>query len=130
MTRSRLLALSAAAALAAGAGPAAGADPCALATADRLQATSRDCLACHDGSVASAPVGGSARGGHHPIDLDYARAAASNPRLATLFEVSRSLVLPSGQVSCVTCHDGASTQPMHTALTMDRSRLCTGCHLV
>ena len=107
-----------------------GGDPCQLASADRARATARQCLACHDGTVAPA-VGEAALGGphgSHPVDLGYDAAAARNRRLHPRFDLSRALALPGGNVACVTCHDGASREPHHTALPMARSAMCLGCH--
>jgi predicted CXXCH cytochrome family protein len=105
-------------------------DVCTLARIDRLTTSSRECLSCHDGTVGPARAIGPTPGSHdaHPIDVSYERAAQRNPRLHSRFEISRSLALPDGQVACVTCHDGASKEPMHTALSLDRGKLCTSCH--
>jgi predicted CXXCH cytochrome family protein len=103
-------------------------DVCTLRTVERSAASTQSCLTCHDGTVAG--VHGAIGGGEHPIDVSYDAAAATNLRLRTRFELSRRLVLPAGQLTCVTCHDGASSEPKHTALTMSQSALCTSCHAI
>ena len=96
---------------------------CLLGRVDRQAATTSLCLSCHDGTVAAHRDG-------HPVDIVYEVAVARNPRLRTRYELSRRLALPDGKISCVTCHDGASSEPMHTSLPMSRSALCFGCHAV
>ena len=110
-------------------------EPCTLARVDRYQATTRECLSCHDGMIAPARAislpagwGPAASHGDHPVDVSYDQASARNHRLRTRYALSRSLALPGGKVTCVTCHDGASREPRHTSLTMSRSALCLGCH--
>jgi len=96
---------------------------CLLGRVDREAATTSLCRSCHDGTLAAHVDG-------HPVDIVYEVAVARNPRLRTRYELSRRLALPEGKISCVTCHDGASREPMHTSLPMSRSALCFGCHAV
>ncbi|MFL5272871.1 MAG: cytochrome c3 family protein [Anaeromyxobacteraceae bacterium] len=102
------------------------AELCTLRTEDRTAATVQACVSCHDGLVtgAHAFVGI----GEHPVDVSYDSAAARNLRLLTRFQVSRRIYLPEGKITCVSCHDGASAEPNHTAVSMNRSALCTSCH--
>jgi predicted CXXCH cytochrome family protein len=101
-------------------------DLCTLRTEDRTAATVQACVSCHDGLVTGthAFVGD----GEHPVDVSYDMAAARDQRLLSRFEVSRRIYLPEGKITCVSCHDGASTEPNHTAVSMNRSALCTSCH--
>jgi predicted CXXCH cytochrome family protein len=108
---------------------------CALGRTMRQQATTRACLGCHDGTSAAGVevrrAGASTSRMHdsHPVDVDYAMAELRRPsRFHTLASLPPSLVLPGGKVTCVTCHDGASREQAHAAVTTDRSRLCTSCH--
>jgi predicted CXXCH cytochrome family protein len=128
---SRILAVASSAALLLASTPASGApgaDVCGLRTVERGAATTQSCLTCHDGTVAG--VHGTLGAGEHPIDVSYDVAAAANLRLRSRFDLSRRLVLPAGRLTCVTCHDGASSEPKHTALTMSQSALCTSCHAI
>lgn len=79
---------------------------CALLAPDAPQATTRTCTACHGLSRT------------HPIDVDYALAAARAPeRYRPVEEVVRAGgLLPEGQIRCVTCHDGASPWRYRLAL--------------
>ena len=106
---------------------------CLLARVSRQAASTRLCLSCHDGSLGSShlagPAAGSASGpGAHPVDVSYEDAFRRGRRLRPSFEVSRRLMLPDGKLTCVTCHDGASTERAHVAVTMGGSALCLGCH--
>lgn len=108
---------------------------CALGRVSRKTATTASCLACHDGiSAGGVSYGGPglAAGyshGSHPVDVDY-NLASLKPytRFHPLAALPPSLVLPDGKVTCVTCHDGSSAEASHTSMTMNRSRLCFGCH--
>jgi predicted CXXCH cytochrome family protein len=107
--------------------------PCTLKSVDRTAASTRDCLTCHDGSLGSLHASLRSPDGTlstHPVDVSYDDAVARNPRLHTRYELSRRLALPGGKVACVTCHDGTSAEPQHTALTMSRSQLCFSCHAI
>jgi predicted CXXCH cytochrome family protein len=98
---------------------------CALATADRLSTTTRECLTCHDGTLGNIHF---ATRGDHPVDVSYDGRLGGTTRLRPRFEVSRRLVMPDGQVRCVTCHDGASTERAHVAVSLAGSGLCRACH--
>lgn len=95
-------------------------------------ATTRGCLSCHDGSVASNHVSLARNAGmerSHPVDIVYASSLARLPgKLHVRYDMPQRLVLPDGRVTCITCHDGASSEPFHVALPMNGSRLCFGCH--
>lgn len=106
---------------------------CELRTADRARATTRSCLACHDGTVAPAtahdPAGAHRGSGLHPVEIDYDRAAMrAGTSLLPRGALAPALVLPGGKLTCTTCHDGASRLPARTALPMSGSRLCLACH--
>lgn len=96
-------------ALAASASPARAADEasCHLLRSDSNGLPSADCLACHRGHSLG-----------HPVDLDYGSAGGSRySRLRPAGEVvRRGVLLPDGQVRCVTCHDGTSPWKHRLAL--------------
>lgn len=81
---------------------------CRLQQRDADAATSRDCLRCHPATGRD----------DHPVDVDYDRArSARGSGLRPLAEVVRSgVLLPDGQVRCVTCHDGRSPWKYRIAL--------------
>lgn len=99
------------------------ADPapsCELGRSDRARTPSARCLACHDGTT------GAAMGPSHPVEVSYARASARDPRrYVPAAALPREITLVNGNVSCVSCHDGAS---LHPARTVDPSTLCLACH--
>ena len=99
----------------------------------RAVAPTRDCLACHDGTVARksslASVSFSSadrRPGDHPVDFSY---PTMDPKFRPLSEVEMTLPLEGGRLTCNTCHAG--TNPANTYLTVSnyRSALCLTCHV-
>jgi len=112
---------------------------CALGRVNRAQTDSRTCLGCHDGTSATGVAyqrpeelgrtGRSAMHTSHPVDVDYRLAATRKPgMLHPAAALPENLMLPSGKVTCVTCHDGASREKNHVSVSMSRSRLCGSCH--
>ena len=81
---------------------------CALDEPHSDEATSESCLSCHT----------TARERSHPCDLDYARAAQARPfAYAPVDAVVRAgVLLPNGEIRCVTCHDGRSQWKYKIAL--------------
>jgi predicted CXXCH cytochrome family protein len=94
---------------------------------------SQSCLACHslsqDGrgrSVGPIPQ----HGGSHPVDVSYARAAEGmNPSaLRPISELRHEVRLDAaGNVTCTSCHDGASAQKDKLAVSKSK-HLCLACH--
>lgn len=85
---------------------------CLLWMPEGQKAEAKTCLTCHDGSGAKAHLRSS-----HPVDLDYAQAQGLNPALRPLAEVQkRGVVVPDGQLRCVTCHSATSPWAMKVAL--------------
>ncbi len=120
---------AATAAGASGAAPPGSATPCALASmtdADRARASSRRCLACHDGSVMPAVAAGP--GGTHPVDVLYASAVARDRRFAAS-PADPNLVLSGGRVTCATCHDRWAVPRQRWSLAVAPEALCRSCHL-
>jgi predicted CXXCH cytochrome family protein len=113
----------------AGPGAIAGGDICELRLADRARTTSRSCLACHDGSIATGRMARAHEGsGAHPVDVDYLASRARRPGLRAPGALPPGLVLVNGTVACTTCHDPRSSERAKTALPMGRSAMCFGCH--
>jgi hypothetical protein len=82
---------------------------CRLMQAGAEGTTSRDCVACHSATGRDS----------HPVDLDYegARTTGAGQDLRPLPEVvRRGVLVPNGQLRCVTCHDGRSPWKYRIAL--------------
>jgi predicted CXXCH cytochrome family protein len=95
---------------------------CALVTAVRSLTRADVCVGCHDAVL--LPVHA-----QHAYWVDYEAARAVRPLRAAV-ELPHEIVLVGepGMLSCTSCHDGASGYPNHTALPLERSALCVGCH--
>ena len=104
-----------------------------------LDKASRLCLQCHDGINASEVAHtimngrGSAWGSNelsHPVGVAYptgsarGRDSAYKPRTA----LPRTVRLPQGAVSCVSCHDLYSVSDDRLTVPIEGSRLCLTCH--
>ncbi len=89
------------------------------------------CMSCHDGSIAAHVGGlGEAGSGRHPVDVDYQEAVLKHPdSYRPLGLLPSPVTLEQGKLTCTTCHAAASSEPGHTSLPMERSRLCLACHL-
>ena len=126
------VATAAAAVLAGGApgarAPEIAAEVCELSHADRATTRAVRCMGCHDGSAAPGVAfrmrAGDTPGFDHPVDVDYASAAARDRRLRP--RPDAGVVLVDGLISCTTCHDGRSREPFHVVVT--RQELCISCH--
>lgn len=105
---------------------------------DRLDANSRECLSCHDGTLSrgfDAQVAGvnwehtRNIGLSHPIGVDYAEAYRKKPReYHAPGSLDPRLRLTDGKISCETCHDHYSRYPHLLVMENIRSRLCLSCH--
>jgi len=121
---------------------------------DQPTGASKMCLSCHDGSIAlgsvlsrdqviqmagaitTLPLGTSNLGtdlsDDHPISFAYnAALAALDPNLLDPGALPREMVLPRGEVQCITCHD-PHDDSFGNFLVMDNagSALCTSCHQI
>jgi predicted CXXCH cytochrome family protein len=104
-----------------------GSPVCQLHGADRALTPSTSCLSCHDGSAAPAVGSGPERtAGTHPAGVPYAGSPLSGANLRPAGQLDPGIVLPAGLVACTSCHDGASREAHHVALSP--GRLCVGCH--
>lgn len=102
---------------------------CVLSASER-RTDSAVCMSCHDGSVAPEVGGFDVGSGRHPVDIDYESIAMRRPDAYTPAAwLPSSVMLRDGKLTCTTCHAAASTEPAHTSLTMERSRLCLACHV-
>lgn len=101
-----------------------------------LDAYSRQCLECHGSNGDPKLSTNIDRNGvlrhasssvNHPIGVNYQKAAAFGgyrPRAI----VERKIVLPNGQVGCVSCHLGYSREHGKLVSGTARSTLCFECH--
>lgn len=127
--RARWGAALAAASLAASARAEAADGSCELARVDRAKATARACMSCHDGSAGPLVELERSPDGHgtsHPVEVDYATAAASHPdQYQPVAGIPAEIPLVRGKVECTSCHDPAAPGPGHVAKVRD---LCLACH--
>ncbi len=101
---------------------------------------SMECMGCHDGSIAGlaeSTIRGSGVWEHsseigitHPIGVDYAVAAATNPSFAPIGSLDPAIRLYAGRIGCGSCHSPYSKN--HKLLVIDNrgSNLCLQCHKV
>lgn len=119
---------AAAAAVLGGAAPDVAREVCELPQADRATTRAARCMACHDGSAGAGVQfrmrAGSTPGFDHPVEVDYASAAARNRGLRPA--PGPGTVLVDGRISCTTCHDGRSA--LRASLARPQPELCLSCH--
>jgi len=97
------------------------------------------CLACHDGTVASAARYRISDGtlytvksietitGAHPIGMNY-DIATMNREFAPEETLPAGMVLMYGRVGCVTCHNLLGSNDKYHAVDNAASGLCFACH--
>jgi predicted CXXCH cytochrome family protein len=104
-----------------------------------LDAISRTCLTCHDGSSASdVGIQGGGLGKHsngHPVGIRYAMSKVDrlgrpegDMRLVPASSLDPRLRLVEGNVGCTTCHSPYSPHKDQLVFPNFRSALCYGCH--
>ena len=104
--------------------------------APALDVYSRQCMECHgrnaDPKLATAidrngVVRHASQSMNHPIGMSYQNAVSFggyHPRRT----VERTLLLPGGKVSCVSCHQGYRKEHGKLVVTKEKSALCFECH--
>ena len=109
-------------------------------SAGSLDAESRSCMECHDGVTAgefnnTTPWnrGGGYKGDrrrNHPVGVPYPRKqmAGHDASLRHQSLLPKSIRLPNGRISCVSCHDLYATEPAHLVVPIRESALCLTCH--
>lgn len=103
----------------------AGLDSCELnLPRDRRSTPSKDCMKCHDGSR------GANAGTGHRFDIEYVshgKELRPDPE-----KFNPMVILAGGMVTCMSCHDPASTAVFHLAAPTSGpvdKRLCAACHI-
>lgn len=106
------------------------------AGAPSLDVYSRQCMECHGKSAdprlaTSVDRNGVARHAgnrvNHPVGVNYQKAVSFGgyrPRRT----VEKTLLLPDGMVSCVSCHHGYRKDHGKLVVTKVQSKLCYECH--
>ncbi len=98
------------------------------------------CMSCHDGVTArdahyhssrdqsNGYVGDRSR--NHPVGVRYPRSGTRrvDVPLRPMALLPKSIQLPSGKVSCLSCHNLYSSEPMRLSVPIEGSRLCMTCH--
>lgn len=91
-------------------------------------ASSRECLACHDGSMATAVStclnGRCPLGGPHPVDVPYPPPGSSSEYRST-----PGVRLLNGQVVCISCHNLENPRPGHPIVDFATTNICLMCHI-
>ncbi len=108
-------------------------DPAIL---ELLDDSSRDCLACHDGTISSNVDKDGAQWNHgagiglsHPVGVDYREAYHRKPgKYHPPSQLPEALQLINGRVECITCHDHYSDLPGLLVMDNEGSRMCLSCH--
>lgn len=95
------------------------------------------CMTCHDdkSDTVDPKIGIDAsniarhRSGsmNHPVGVDYIKAAVFGG-YRSLSQLPAQIVLPGGQISCISCHQGYSAQHGEVVVPQLGSNLCFQCH--
>lgn len=108
-----------------------------------IDTMSRNCLSCHDGSLAQSitvKVGKwrhtkdfleHDEGGMHTIGMKYSDVVHTNKKAALrpLDEIDKRIrFFEDGKVGCGSCHDPYSTLPKKLVIEATGSKLCFACH--
>ncbi len=112
--------------------------PRQTAASDEAPGRSRECLSCHDGSIAFDANRLSSHGGfgvgEHPVDVPYLGSLSASGRvgrkLTPISSLDPRLRLSSGNVGCETCHSPYSTRDHQLVMSNRGSQLCRSCHRV
>lgn len=107
-----------------------------------IDAISKSCLSCHDGSLGSSVTLNTGiwrhqgsllphDGGSHPIGMDYEMARlqrGAKTDLRPIFDVDPRIKLFDGRVGCGSCHNPYSRLDKSLVMSNRRSSLCLACH--
>lgn len=102
-----------------------------------LDAESRTCLGCHDGTLAKDVGIGregsfNSHGATHPVGITYSRRGAAGSggygELRPASALDGRIRLFNQQVGCGSCHSPYSSEESLVVINNYRSRLCLSCH--
>ncbi|NOY23793.1 MAG: hypothetical protein GXO70_09840 [Acidobacteria bacterium] len=101
-----------------------------------LDKSSRDCLACHDGTISFNTDTGGASWEHargiglsHPVGILYTDGLRrSKYKYYPESSLPPELKLVNGRIECITCHDHYSKRKGLLVMDNTGSRMCLSCH--
>jgi hypothetical protein len=106
-------------------------EACELEHLDRTRTSALVCTSCHDGTIGPGVefrMGPDDGGMSHPVEVDYGAAYAKQPdKYVPPSELPENVLLVDGKVTCVSCHDPASTERNHVSRP---ASLCDACHRI
>lgn len=107
-----------------------------------LDSFSRDCLSCHDGTIAQTftvrykndpsgrPMSMIDIIGGHPVGMEYDRYLSAKPMdYRAEARTSYGMIYAYGKIGCITCHNPLNTDLGHLVMVNERSELCFACHV-
>ena len=109
-----------------------------------IDAMSKNCISCHDGSFASSATIMAGRWSHersfvkndrnsHPIGVNYETVRfnrGSKTDLRPSSQVDRRIRFFNGKVGCGSCHDPYSRLHKKLVMSDEHSKLCLSCHMI
>lgn len=103
-----------------------------------IDAHSLHCLGCHAGSHSGSIAVGFGRSQRsramlglssaHPIGSAYGDVRNKMDFYPEYLLEERNIHLSDGRISCVSCHEAYTRNHGKLTVTLDRSKLCLGCH--
>jgi predicted CXXCH cytochrome family protein len=105
-----------------------------------LDSTSRRCMSCHDGSVATAITANIGSGtsrdfgrfdkSDHPIgvDIETVRMLRQSAHIRPIEAISSQIPLYNGKLGCGSCHNPYSKEEKYLVMSDQGSNLCSSCH--
>lgn len=103
-----------------------------------LDSESKDCLMCHDGTLASDAGTHSSRAmnftsnSEHPIGIQYPsrnNSASGDGQLKPIRSLDRRVRLFDQTIGCGSCHSVYSREKSLLVMSNQNSRLCLSCHI-
>ncbi len=92
-----------------------------------LDTDSRNCLSCHDGTIAR-DVGREEHEGH-PVGIAYRNSSPDREMQVRPVQMLDSrIMLFDGRIGCNSCHNPYSTEKSRLIMSNQGSRLCLSCH--
>ncbi len=95
-------------------------------------ATSRECLACHDGASANNVSFCTVRCGFdtsHSVEKHYPPIGKAHLYAPAALLRANGIKLINGNVTCVSCHNLKKNDRYHLVMDNSHSQLCLTCHI-